>query len=274
MSNLKSLIIFALAAYCGIVGLMYVAQRALMYFPDTARTVPADAGFAAAEEVTLHSADGTKVLAWYVAPRGDKPLVVYFHGNGGALRHRVARFAPMVADGTGLLALSYRGYGGSDGSPSETGMIADAMAAYDFATARCPASPMVLWGESLGTGVAVAIAAQKAVAALVLEAPFTSTSALAFATYPFLPVRWLMKDQFRSDERIHAVKAPILIMHGRRDRVVPIAYGERLFALAPEPKRMVRFADGGHEDLDRHGALKTAQEFLAKTLPQAGKHSG
>src|SRR5262245_56031830 len=93
MSSLKSVIIFALVAYCGVVGLMYFAQRALMYFPDTARTVPADAGLANAEEITLHSADGTKVLAWYVAPKGDKPLVVYFHGNGGSLRHRVPRFA-------------------------------------------------------------------------------------------------------------------------------------------------------------------------------------
>jgi fermentation-respiration switch protein FrsA (DUF1100 family) len=126
----------------------------------------------------------------------------------------------------------------------------------------------VLWGESLGTGVATAIAAEKAtekdVAALVLEAPYTSTLDIAQAHYPFIPVRWLMKDQFHSDERIGKVKAPILILHGDRDRVIPISYGERLYASAPEPKEIVRFAGGDHEDLDRFGALKAARDFLAR----------
>ncbi len=117
---------------------MYFAQRALMYFPDTARTAPADAGFPQAEEVMLRSADGTEVLAWHVPPKEGKPVVLYFHGNGGSLRHRVPRFLPLVADGTGLVALSYRGFGGSHGSPSETGLIDDARAAYDFARARHP----------------------------------------------------------------------------------------------------------------------------------------
>lgn len=266
MGTLKSLALIVLAGYCGLVALMYFAQRALMYFPNNVRIAPADAGFPRAEEIVLDTADGERVIAWSVPPRGDKPVVVYFHGNGGALQHRVPRFVPLVGDGTGLVALSYRGYGGSSGHPSEQGLIVDGAAAYDFAAARWPNAPLVLWGESLGTGVAVALAAQRKVSALVLEAPFTSTAAIAFASYPFLPVRWLMKDQFRSDERIDKVRAPILILHGRRDRVVPIAYGERLFAIAPEPKRMVRFQDGEHENLDAHGALKAARDFLQKFL--------
>ena len=264
MTVLKTALAIALTVYVALVAIMYATQRALMYFPDRIHTPPADAGFPQAKEVTLTAADGTQVLAWTVPPQPGKPVVVYFHGNGGSLQHRVPRFRPLVSDGTGLVALSYRGYGGSQGNPSEEGLVADGRAAYDFARKAYPDAKVVLWGESLGTGVATAVAAENDIAALVLEAPYTSTLEIAQAHYPFIPVRWLMKDQFRSDERIGKVKAPILILHGDRDRVIPIAYGERLYAMAPEPKQIVRFAGGDHEDLDRFGVLQAARDFLAK----------
>jgi fermentation-respiration switch protein FrsA (DUF1100 family) len=266
MSVLRWLLLAAVAGYGCILVLMYAAQRSIMYRPETMRTAPADAGFPQAEEITLTSADGTRLLAWFVKPQDGHPVVLYFQGNGGAPRHRVPRFKPLVADGTGLLALSYRGYAGSEGSPSETGFIADATALYDFAAAHYPADRIVLWGESIGSGVAVALAAQKPAAALILEAPFTSAAAVAVRSYPYLPVRLLMKDQFRSDERIGRVKMPLLILHGAADRVVPIALGEQLFSLANEPKRFVRFARGGHNDLDAFGALDTAKTFIAEVV--------
>jgi fermentation-respiration switch protein FrsA (DUF1100 family) len=234
-----------------------------MYFPDPARTPPASAGLPQAEEVILTSSDGEKLIAWHVVPRGDKPVVIYFHGNGGALNLRAGRFNWLTADGTGLLALSYRGYGGSTGKPSETGLILDARSAYEFATARYPAKRIVLWGESLGTAVAIALAAENEVGGLVLDAPFTSAADVGAAAYPFAPVRWVIKDAFRSDLRIARVRAPILVLHGGRDPIVPISFGEKLFALAPEPKRMVRFPQAGHVDLDDHGAAKVVKEFLA-----------
>ncbi|ARQ00455.1 alpha/beta hydrolase [Pseudorhodoplanes sinuspersici] len=264
MTALKSILIVALAGYLGLLAIMYVLQRTLMYFPDKVHTAPADAEFPQAREVKLTSVDGTQVLAWTVPPQPGKPVVVYFHGNGGSLQHRVPRFKPLVSDGTGLVALSYRGYGGSHGSPNEEGLIADGRAAYDFARKTYPDAKIVLWGESLGTGIATAIAAENAIAALVLEAPYTSTLEIAQAHYPFIPVRWLMKDQFHSSERIGKVKAPVLILHGDRDTVIPIAHGERLYALAPEPKKLVRFAGGDHEGLDRFGALQAARDFMAK----------
>jgi fermentation-respiration switch protein FrsA (DUF1100 family) len=239
----------------------------MMYFPDRSRTPPAAAGLSAAEEVVLETADGEKVVAWHVAPGSGKPVVLYFHGNGGALLHRSNRFRTFTADGTGLVALSYRGYGGSTGSPTEQGLLADAAAVYGFAAARYDAQRIVLWGESLGTGVAVALAARNPVARVVLEAPFTSAVDIGAAVYWFLPVRLLMKDQFRSDQHIAQVKVPILILHGARDRVVPIAYGERLFALANEPKRMVRYANGDHSDLDSFGAQAAIKTFLAESPP-------
>ena len=255
-------LVIAAAAYGGLVALAYVAQRSLMYFPERLRTAPAEAGFPAAEEVVLDTADGEKVIAWHVPPRGDRPVVLYFHGNGGALHYRVDRFRALTADGNGLVALSYRGYGGSSGSPSEAGLIADATAAYAFAAARYPVERIVLWGELLGSGVAVALAASHTVGSMVLEAPFSSAVDVGVRAYWFLPVRLLMKDRFHSDRRIGLVTAPVLILHGARDAVVPIQLGEQLYALANEPKRFVRFAAGGHEDLDAHGAQEAFRAFL------------
>ena len=262
MTSLKWLIVLAVLAYGGLMALMYVFQRALMYFPDTVRTPPAQAGLAQAEEVTLTTSDGERLIAWTVAPHDDKPVMLYFHGNGGALNLRVSRFAWVVAGGYGLVALSYRGYGGSTGKPSEDGLIRDARAAYDFAVVRYPARRLVPWGESLGTAVAIALAAERDVGGLILDAPFTSAADIGAAAFPFAPVRWLIKDAYRSDRRIAHVHAPLLVMHGERDAVVPIAFGERLFKLANEPKRMVRFPDANHVDLDDHGAAEAVKEFL------------
>jgi hypothetical protein len=264
MSSLKWIAVWVAAGYLGLGALMYFAQRSLMYFPERGRTAPAAAGFPQAQEVWLNPEDGERVIAWHVPPRGDKPVVLYFHGNGGSLRLRVDRFRRLAADGVGLLALSYRGYGGSSGTPTEEGLIADARAAYAYALERYPAERIVLWGESLGSGVAIALGAEKPVARLVLDAPFTSAVDIAAAAYFFLPVRFLMKDQFRSDLRVKAVKAPVLILHGEADRIVPIVYGERLLAMIPGKKRLVRFPGGEHVDLDRHGAADVALKFLAE----------
>lgn len=262
MTTLKSILVIAVLGYCCLLGLMYVFQRTLMYFPDTARKAPAAAGLPQAQDVTFKSADGETLVAWHVAPRDGKPVVIYFQGNAGGLDLRADRFRWLTAEGVGLLALCYRGYGGSTGTPSEQGLILDARAAYDFVRARDPAARIVLWGESLGTAVAVALAAERDISGLILDAPFTSAADVGAAAYPFAPVRWLMKDPFRSDERIGRVSAPLLVLHGERDAVVPIAYGERLFALAREPKRMVRFAQGGHVNLDDHGAAEPVKAFL------------
>ena len=264
MTVLKWLFLIVVVGYGGLLALMYVFQRSLVFFPDARRTPPAAAGFPQAEEVTLTSSDGERPLAWHVPPKGDRPVVLYFQGNAGALDLRVGRFQWLVATGTGLVALCYRGYGGSSGTPSEDGLIRDAIAAYGFAIARYAPRRVVLWGESLGTGVAVALASGHEVGGLILDAPFTSAADVGASAYPFVPVRWLMMDTFHSDQRIGRVHAPVLVLHGERDRIVPIRFGERLYALANEPKRMVRFPDGGHVDLDDHGAVDVVKKFLAE----------
>jgi len=258
--------VIAFCLYAALAAAVYIAQRSLMYFPDAAHVPPAEAGLPEAEEVPLTAADGVRVAAWHVPPRDAKPVIVYFHGNGGALRFRVARFRKLIADGVGLVALEYRGYGGSAGSPSEQGLIADAQSAYRFAAGRYRPQQLVLWGESLGSGVAIALAAERPVGRVILEAPFTSAVALGARHYWYLPVSLLMKDQFRSDQRIGKVTAPVMIMQGAHDRVVPYAMGEALFDLANKPKHFVRFLDGGHEDLDDNGALDAVARFLAGDL--------
>ena len=265
MTTLKNLLLIGAAIYVALVAVMYLAQRSLMYFPETQHTAPAQAGLPKAEEVTLDTADGERVIAWHIAPRGDRPVILYFHGNGGALCYRADRYRALTQDGTGLVALSYRGYGGSTGRPSEAGLIEDARAAYAFAAERYPADRLVLWGESLGTGVAVALAAEKKVARLVLESPYLSAVAIAASAYPFVPVRFLMKDQFRSDLRIRNVTAPVLIVHGDRDSVVPIESGEQLYAMITGPKRFLRVAGAGHEDLGMR-TVAAAKAFMAERL--------
>src|SRR4029077_16000949 len=213
---LKWFLITLLVGYGAIAALAYFAQRSLQYFPERTRTAPASAGFPQAEEIELVTSDGERVIAWHVPPRGDRPVVLYFHGNGGALAWRAEGFARIVADGTGLLALSYRGYGGSGGRPTEAGLLRDSDAIYAYAAARYPVERLVPYGESLGSGVAVALAAEHKVGKVILEAPFNSAADIGAAAYPFLPVRLLMHDRFRSDERIGKVTAPVLVLHGAR----------------------------------------------------------
>jgi fermentation-respiration switch protein FrsA (DUF1100 family) len=262
---MKTLLVAAISVYLALCAFMYFAQRGLMYFPDRTRTAPADAGLPEAKEEKLVTADGETIIVWHIAPRDEtKPVVVYFHGNGGALNLRAHRFASLAAEGIGVVGVSYRGYGGSSGTPTEDGLIADGVAAYEFAAKRYTPARVALWGESLGTGVAVAVASEAPVAKLVLETPFTSAVDVGASVYSFLPVRLLMKDQFRSDLRIRNVKAPVLILHGERDSVVPIAFGEKLYGMIAGEKKFMRIKDGEHYDLDRRGGIKAAVEFLTK----------
>jgi len=268
MAIVRWVLIIGVCGYVLVVAALYFAQRSIL-FPTTALHIPpAEAGMPEVQEVVLDTSDGEKLIAWHVPPRGDKPVVIYFHGNGEIVPWRAKRHRATIADGTGLLAVNFRGYGGSTGSPTEEGLHRDAAAAYAFAAARYPPSRIVLWGHSLGTGVAVKLASEQPVAKLILENPYTSTAEVAATKFPFVPVRWLMKDQLHADHWIGKVHVPLLIMHGARDDVIPIRFGERLFALANEPKRFVRYDQGGHIDLDDFGSGDVARAFIAETIKQ------
>ncbi|MCA6106070.1 alpha/beta hydrolase [Bradyrhizobium cenepequi] len=263
MLVLKWLLIVAAVGYLGALVVLFVKQREMLFpIPTRERTSPEAAGFPEAEEHVLTTGDGEKVIVWYVPAKPGHPVILHFPGNGDFLAGRVSRFRAMTSDGTGLVALSYRGYAGSSGYPSEQGILQDAAAAYAFTAARYAAERIVVWGFSLGTGIAVSLASEQPIGKLILEAPYTSTADIAGSVLPFVPVRWLMRDQFRSDERIERVNVPLLVMHGTNDPVISIIFGERLFALAREPKRLVRFAGGGHDNLDYYGAIETVRQFI------------
>jgi len=262
---LKLLAIAAFSVYVAVLVLLYVQQRRLLYPRDPARAEIASANLPRAEEMELATADGETLIAWVVQPREGKPVLLFFHGNAGnfASPGRQSRFRLLTEDGTGLFAVSYRGYGGSTGSPSEDGLALDARAAYAAAAARFGADRLVGYGESLGTGVVLKLAAEAPIKAVILEAPYMSTASVAQLRYPYIPVGMLMKDQFRSDLVIGAVKVPLLILHGQRDGVIPFSQGEALFALANPPKRFISFPRGTHNDLRTHGSIPQVQRFLA-----------
>jgi hypothetical protein len=263
MAVLKWIVIVLAAIYlCGM-AVLYFKQREMLFpIPPVGRTAPDAAGLPEAEEHVLTTTDGEKVIVWHVPAKPGHSVVLFFPGNGDFLAGRVSRFKGITSDGTGLVALSYRGYAGSTGSPSEAGLLQDAAAAYAFTTARYSADRIVAWGFSLGTGVAVALASEHAVGKLILEAPYTSTADVAASQFRIVPVRLLMKDQFHSDQRIARVTVPLLIMHGDADPAIDISFGERLFALAHEPKQFVRLHGGGHDNLDDFGAIETARHFI------------
>jgi uncharacterized protein len=265
MSMWIKLALGALAVY-GAVGLAgYLAQRKLMYFPDRARTLPAEVGLAGVEERVLQTPDGARLIAWYGKARPGKPTLLYFHGNGGSLSIRAPRIARFMDEGWGVYMMTYRGYGGSSGTPSEAANVADAHRAYEaLVKAGVAPASIVAYGESLGSGIAVQLASQVPVGGVILDAPYTSIVDVAAKAYPFLPVRLLLIDRYETTRCIADIKAPLLILHGERDGVVPVAMGRALAQLAREPKTLVVFPNGHHSDLyvDGNNAIDAVRGWI------------
>jgi len=249
--------------YALIVLVAWLGQRKLLYFPDRTRTVPVDFGLAAVEEIGLQTADGERVLAWYGKARAGEPTILYFHGNGGSFPARVERFRAHLARGRGLFMMTYRGYGGSTGSPSEAANVADARLAYGTLVARgVAARDVILYGESLGTGIAVQLAAALPVGGVILESPYSSIVDVGAAAYPFLPVRQLMSDRYETMRFIGEVKAPVLVVHGDQDRLIPFAMGLKVFEAAPAPKRLIVLKGAGHVDHAVFGSFERIEKWI------------
>ncbi len=250
------------AAYTVICAAAYFGNRQLMYFPDPARIPPAEAGLDGVEEIELAAADGTTLVAWHAPPQDGKPTLLYFHGNAANAANRAPKIEQMLESGFGVFYVNNRGYGGSGGGPTEDNNVADAIAAYDYLTGRgvSPGS-IVAYGESLGSGQAVRLAAKRPVAAVVVEAPLTSTVDVARSAYFFLPLRWLITDQYNVERDIRSVRVPVLILHGEQDEVIPVEMGQRVYAAANAPKRIELFRDGRHNDLFDHGAWEKMRDF-------------
>jgi len=254
MTVLKWLSIVVSVGYAGALVALLLAQRSFLFpVPTVARTSPQQAGFPEAEEHVVDTDDGEKVIVWDVPAKPGHPIVLYFHGNGDFLAGFFGRFHDLIADGTGVVALSYRGYAGSSGQPSERGLLSDAAASYAFTVARYDAARVVAWGFSLGTGIAVALAAEKPVGRLILEAPYTSTVDVAAPLFRFMPVRLVMRDRFRSDERIGRVAAPDHAWRARSGHPhsfwgAAVCAGSRAQAIRPLSRRRSRKPAGFWRD--------------------------
>ena len=246
-SLLRAVCLLVGAVYVLAVAFMYVNQRNYQYFPEHQGLTASAAGLTGVEDLKLAGTDGVVLQAWYSPARPGKATILFLHGNGGEIAERGERFAAYQSQGFGVFFLSYRGYGASTGSPSEVGLVSDALVAYDWLTARAvKPEAIMLVGESLGSGIAVQVAAQRKVGALALEAPYASVANIAASIYWWMPVRLLIKDKFDSFAFIGKVHVPLLITHGDQDNIIPLTQGQELFALANEPKQMVVVAGGDH----------------------------
>jgi fermentation-respiration switch protein FrsA (DUF1100 family) len=244
------LLVIAIAVV--LLALLWVFQRRLIYLPME-RVVPPVAGvLPGAEEVRLRTADGLEINGWHLPHRKARAVVLVFNGNAGHRGHRAPLARALEQAGMAVLLVDYRGYADNPGSPSEAGLRLDADAAVEFLERERGYSPArrVYLGESLGAAVAVELATRRRPAALVLRSPFASLTDVARIHYPLLPVRLLLRDRFASIDRIPDVGAPLLVIAGDRDRIVPARSSRALFDAAAEPKRWVEIPGADHNDLE------------------------
>ncbi|GAB2178238.1 alpha/beta hydrolase [Dongia sp. agr-C8] len=267
---LFSLLKGAVIVYAMVVGILWFMQDKMLYHRSDGAPMLNDPTLLPKREIVcLQTADGLDLRSWYFrAARIDMPTVLFFHGNAGDIGNHLP-FAKFLIDaGYGLLALEYRGYGGNPGSPSERGLVEDGRAAYAFLnTQGIPDSSIVLFGESLGTGVAVQLAAEHPVKAVILRSPYTSIAEVAAIQLPYLGARWLVRDRFDSLAKIGLNKAPLFVFHGSDDTLIPIALGRALFAAASEPKTWLTIDGAGHNDVQTPQAERAMLDFLQRLPP-------
>jgi fermentation-respiration switch protein FrsA (DUF1100 family) len=259
----------AAAAFVAVIGavlaLIWTMQRRLMYFPTGGVPTPGEIGLTGVEAVIFETSDGLTLSGWFVPAPGTSPrvTVLVFNGNAGNRAHRGPLAAALHRHGLQVLLFDYRGYGGNPGTPTKRGLSADSRAARAYLAGRpdVDRSRIVYFGESLGTAVAVDLAVEHPPAALVLRSPFTSIADVGRHHYPFLPVRLLLLDRFAAIDQIQRIRAPLLVIAGGHDRIVPVENSRRLYDAAAAPKTLLVLPDADHND---HELL--AGEEMVRTI--------
>jgi fermentation-respiration switch protein FrsA (DUF1100 family) len=268
---LGSVLAAVAVAYAFIATTMFLFQERLVYFPLRELTAtPADRGLDY-EEIELLTEDGVKLHGWFVPAPAARAVLLYFHGNAGNISHRIERITLFHRLRLDVLIIDYRGYGRSQGRPSEQGTYRDAAAAWRHLTETraIPPERIVLFGRSLGAAVAARLATEVAPGALVLEAGFTSLPELGQELYPWLPVKWLARLHYPVKDHLARVRCPVLVVHSRDDEIVPFHHGEALYAHALPPKQFLAIT-GGHNDsflLAGRAYVDGLDAFLAKHFP-------
>jgi fermentation-respiration switch protein FrsA (DUF1100 family) len=264
---------WAAAVYLGLALYLYVFQARYVYFPDLpSRQVdatPADIGLAF-EAVRLATADGETLAGWFIPAPAARGTLLYLHGNGGNIGHRLDQIAVFHRLGLNIFIIDYRGYGASSGEPSENGTYQDALAAWNYLTQKKHLRPerIVLFGESLGGSIAAWLAARHAAAGLVLYASFTSVPEIAQALYPMFPASRLSRYRYDTRAALSKVNCPVLILHSVEDEIIPFSHGHALHEAARGPKRLVELR-GGHNDalwVSRETYTREVGTFLQKYL--------
>ena len=263
----KKLIITALIFYVFLLVFMFVFQRGLQYRPSGKMLSVSYYGLGGFREKILVTQDQQKILAWYKEPRVGQKMIVYFHGNSGNLGARAHKFNDFADSGFGVLAISYRGFAGSEGKPSEQGLIKDGEAAIKFLTDNnYQLQDLIFFGESLGSGVAVQMAAKFTPYALILESPYSSITAVAQRTYWFIPAGLLLRDKFESIKFAPKIAAPVLIFHGTKDRVVAYSEGKKLFKSFKSQKDLIKVKGAGHLDFTDDFLVDEMNKFLSNVI--------
>jgi hypothetical protein len=265
MGGIGIILLAVMAAYLLALATLYMTQRSKVFpaskmKPEIAATIGAEA----MREVVIAGEDGVGLVSWYASPtRHDRRTIIYFHGNAGNIGGRLERVIPYLAQGYGVLLVGYPGYGGNPGQPSEQAFYRTARANLDFLQAEgVSGDRLILFGESLGTAVAIQMATERKALALILEAPLASVHLSAQARYPLLAFDFLVRDKFASIDKIVNVHMPLLIVHGELDRTTNVRFGRLLLARANAPKRGFFPASAGHNDLMQHGMPETVIGFL------------
>lgn len=272
---MRALVVLALVLSVVIVGL-WLFQRRLVYLPDRSSVPPPPDALPGAEQVRFVTGDGLTLAAWFVPARGQhRVTVLVFPGNAGNRADRAPLAHALSQHGMAVLLVDYRGYGGNPGRPSEPGLLADARAARRYLLESADVDPdgLVYYGESLGAAVALGLAVEDPPAALVLRSPFTTLAEVGGVHYPYLPLRWMLWDRYPAVDWVRQVDAPLLVVAGERDEIVPAEHSRRLFEAAGEPKRYVEVPDARHNDralLDGEILVDAVTDFVADVVPAYG----
>lgn len=259
---LSTVAIIAVLALVVMVGAPIV-ERALMYHPVGNRVRPVSAGLPNVEEVLINTPDGHTLVTWYAKAEPGQPTILYIHGNSGTLADRAERFGAFTKRGRGIMMMAYRGYSGSTGRPSEQANIADAKLAYDTLIDKgVAAEDIVIYGESIGTGIAIRVAAENFTAGLILDAPYTSIVDVAELCYPYLPARLMMRDRYETMRHISNIHTPLLVIHGEQDAIIPVEMGRKVAQSASGPTEIVTFRRAGHTDHGKYGSYDVINDWI------------
>ncbi|MFY9287036.1 MAG: alpha/beta hydrolase [Alphaproteobacteria bacterium] len=258
-------VITLILAYVVFIVALGLMQKKLMYFPDPTRFVPNEWALRELEPLQAKTEDGLTITSWYhPAQSRNKFTILFFQGNAGHLGYRNYKVRPWLDAGYGVLMVGYRGFGNA-GSPSEEGLYMDAQAAIEaLHKIGVPYKAMIFYGESMGTGVATQMATEYNASALILESPYTSVPDVGSDRYPMVPVKFLLRDQYNSIDKVKDVHMPLLLLHGELDQVVPVKFGKKLFEAANEPKQAEYVSDSGHNDVYTLKVQQVILTFLGK----------